>query len=78
MTEIAAPAPLTREEAAPVALPGGDPAWLAAIRQAAAAAFREAPWPSSARDEDWHRTPQIERLDPASFAVAVGGGKDLP
>jgi Fe-S cluster assembly protein SufD len=78
LTEIAAPAPLTREEAAPVALPGGDPAWLAAIRQAAAAAYREAPWPSSARDEDWHRTPQIERLDPASFAVAVGGGKDLP
>lgn len=57
-----------REDAAPVALAGGDPAWLAGLRQAALAAYREAPWPSSGRDEDWRRTPQIDKLDPASFA----------
>jgi Fe-S cluster assembly protein SufD len=78
LTEIAAPSPLTRGETAPVALPGGDPAWLAAVRQAALAAYREAPWPSSTRDEDWRRTPQIDRLDPASFPVAAGGGRELP
>ncbi|MGC1184786.1 MAG: Fe-S cluster assembly protein SufD [Candidatus Dormiibacterota bacterium] len=59
---------VTREEATPVALAGGDPAWLAGLRQAALAAYREVPWPSSSRDEDWRRTPQIDKLDPASFS----------
>ena len=68
MSEIAAPPQLTREEAAAVALPGGDPAWLAALRRTALAAYREAPWPSSTRDEDWRRTSQIDKLDPANFA----------
>jgi len=58
---------VTREEAVPVALAGGDPSWLAGLRQAALAAYREVPWPSSTRDEDWRRTPQIDKLDPASF-----------
>ncbi|MGH7643782.1 MAG: Fe-S cluster assembly protein SufD [Candidatus Dormibacteria bacterium] len=59
---------LSREEASPVALAGGDPAWLASLRQTALAAYREAPWPSSTRDEDWRRTPQIDKLDPAKFS----------
>ncbi len=48
-------------------LPGGDPYWLRALREAALAAYREVPWPSSSRDEDWRRTPQIDRLDPSTF-----------
>ena len=79
LTETAASSRLTREEATTVALPGGDPSWLASLRQAALAAYREAPWPSSTRDEDWRRTPQIDKLDPANFAEpeALGAG-ELP
>jgi Fe-S cluster assembly protein SufD len=68
LTETVASPGLTREEASTVALAGGDPGWLAALREAALAAYREAPWPSSTRDEDWRRTPQIDKLDPASYA----------
>jgi Fe-S cluster assembly protein SufD len=70
---------MTREEATTVALADGDPDWLTALRQTALAAYREAPWPSSSRDEDWRRTPQIDKLDPANFAEpqALGSG-ELP
>ena len=68
MAETAHAYRLTREEATAVALAGGDPVWFAELREAALAAYREAPWPSSGRDEDWRRTPQIDRLDPASFS----------
>jgi Fe-S cluster assembly protein SufD len=62
-----------------VALAGGDPGWLAALRETALAAYREAPWPSSTRDEDWRRTPQIDKLDPASYAEPdLGGDGELP
>jgi Fe-S cluster assembly protein SufD len=67
LTVTDASSPVTREEAVPVALAGGDPAWLVGLRQAALAAYREVPWPSSTRDEDWRRTPQIDKLDPATF-----------
>ncbi|HVB14303.1 MAG TPA: Fe-S cluster assembly protein SufD [Candidatus Dormibacteraeota bacterium] len=80
MTETAESSQLTREEASTVALAGGDPPWLAALRQAALAAYREAPWPSSTRDEDWRRTPQIDKLDPANFTEPkpVGDGEPPP
>ncbi len=80
MTESAASSRLTREEATTVALAGGDPGWLAALRQTALSAYREAPWPSSTRDEDWRRTPQIDKLDPANFAEpqALGQGDLAP
>ena len=68
LTETAAPSRVSREEATTVELAGGEPAWFASLRQAALAAYREAPWPSSTRDEDWRRTPQIDKLDPAAFA----------
>jgi Fe-S cluster assembly protein SufD len=68
LTETAASPRLSREEATAVALAGGDPAWLSSLRRTALAAYREAPWPSSLRDEDWRRTPQIDKLDPANFA----------
>jgi len=70
---------MTREEASTVALVGGDPGWLASLRQTALAAYREVPWPSSTRDEDWRRTPQIDKLDPAKFAEPQGLDKgELP
>lgn len=72
MTEPVASSRLSREEATTVALTGGDPVWLAALRQTALAAYREAPWPSSTRDEDWRRTPQIDKLDPANFTEPCG------
>jgi Fe-S cluster assembly protein SufD len=68
LTETVVSPVLTREEASTVALAGGDPGWLAALRDTALAAYREAPWPSSTRDEDWRRTPQIDKLDPAGYA----------
>lgn len=72
MTEIAGTSRVLREDATPVVLTGGEPAWFAGLRQAALAAYREAPWPSSSRDEDWRRTPQIDKLDPAAFAEPDG------
>ncbi|MGH7611037.1 MAG: Fe-S cluster assembly protein SufD [Candidatus Dormibacteria bacterium] len=32
------------------------------------------PWPASGRDEDWRRSPQIDRLDPAAFAAGADLG----
>jgi Fe-S cluster assembly protein SufD len=79
LTETVASPGLTREEASTVALAGGDPGWLAALRETALAAYREAPWPSSTRDEDWRRTPQIDKLDPASYAEpGTTGDGELP
>jgi Fe-S cluster assembly protein SufD len=79
LTETVASPGLTREEASTVALAGGDPGWLAVLREAALAAYREVPWPSSTRDEDWRRTPQIDKLDPASYVdPEVGGDGELP
>lgn len=79
MTETVATPGLTREEASTVALAGGDPGWLAALRETALAAYREAPWPSSTRDEDWRRTPQIDKLDPGSYAEPnLDGDDQLP
>ena len=51
-----------------------EPARVRELRQTAAVAYAEAPWPSSARDEDWRRTPQIDRLDPARFQLAPAAG----
>ncbi len=80
MTETAASSRLSREEATAVALAGGDPDWLSSLRRAALAAYREAPWPSSSRDEDWRRTPQIDKLDLAKFVepAALGKGEIPP
>jgi len=79
LTETPASSRMTREEAVAVALAGGDPAWLAGLRQTALSAYREVPWPSSARDEDWRRTPQIDKLDPAKFAEPQDlGAGELP
>jgi len=79
LTETVAAPGLTREEASTIALAGGDPDWLAALRETALAAYREAPWPSSTRDEDWRRTPQIDKLDPASYAEPDSSDKgELP
>lgn len=79
MTETVASPGLTREEASTVALAGGDPGWLVALRETALAAYREAPWPSSTRDEDWRRTPQIDKLDPARYAEPdIRGDGELP
>ena len=61
-------APLTRESALAASLKGGEPLALARLRELALAAYREMPWPSSTRDEDWRRTAQIDKLDPASFS----------
>ena len=61
-------APLTRESALPASLEGGEPLALSRLRELALAAYREMPWPSSTRDEDWRRTAQIDKLDPASFS----------
>jgi Fe-S cluster assembly protein SufD len=49
-----------------------------ALRETALAAYREAPWPSSSRDEDWRRSPQIDKLDPATFAEPEGSCGALP
>ncbi|HEY6539142.1 MAG TPA: Fe-S cluster assembly protein SufD [Candidatus Dormibacteraeota bacterium] len=68
MTETSPPPGMTREDAIPAALCGGEPSWLATQRQTALAAYREVPWPASTRDEDWRRTPQIDKLDPAAWA----------
>ncbi len=75
MTETAASSLVSREDAPPAQLAGGDPEAMAAFRGRALAAYRELPWPASSRDEDWRRTPQVDRLDPAAFAVspALGG-----
>ncbi|MGB6771542.1 MAG: hypothetical protein WBF51_06005, partial [Candidatus Dormiibacterota bacterium] len=79
LTETVASPALTREEASTLALAGGDPGWLAALRETALAAYREAPWPSSTRDEDWRRTPQIDKLDPGSYAEPdLDGDLQLP
>jgi Fe-S cluster assembly protein SufD len=48
------------------------------MRETALAAYREAPWPSSTRDEDWRRTPQIDKLDPAVFADPDGSVGTVP
>ncbi|MGH7640793.1 MAG: Fe-S cluster assembly protein SufD [Candidatus Dormibacteria bacterium] len=73
---IVTPRP-TRERAEAVALEGGDPDFLSALRDSARAAYQEAPWPSSSRDEAWRRTPQIDRFDPAAFALPEGPLADL-
>ena len=69
MTQLVRTTQLTRDDAPLGELAGGDPRFLRALREAALSAYREAPWPSSSRDEDWRRTPQIDRLDPASYAL---------
>ncbi len=46
------------------------------MRTAAAAAYSELPWPSSGRDEDWRRTPQIDKLNPSDFQP-YGDSSDL-
>ncbi len=51
-----------------------EPTRVQELRQIAAAAYAEGPWPSSARDEDWRRTPQVDRLDPARFQLAPAAG----
>ena len=63
---------LGRESAQPAEIEGGDPSWLSELRQTALAAYRELPWPSSSRDEDWRRTSQIDKLDPAAFQPEAG------
>jgi len=79
LTQISGSSPVTREEAATVALAGGEPVWLTSLREAALAAYREVPWPSSSRDEDWRRTPQIDKLNPATFTEPHAlAGSELP
>jgi len=73
MTELVATGSLTREDAPLAELPGGEPRFLRSLREAARSAYREAPWPSSSRDEDWRRTPQIDRLDPGAYSLPGGG-----
>lgn len=70
-TEAAA---FTRDSAVPARLPGGEPEAVSHLRQQALAAYREIPWPSSARDEDWRRTPLVDKLDPAAYLPATPGG----
>ena len=67
-------APFTRDSAVPAELEGGEPKAVSHLRQQALAAYREMPWPSSTRDEDWRRTPQVDKLDPASYLPATPGG----
>ncbi|HUY56106.1 MAG TPA: Fe-S cluster assembly protein SufD [Candidatus Nanopelagicaceae bacterium] len=79
MSELATSAPaLTRERVTAAQLPGGDPAFVASLRQAAAAAYREEPWPSSTRDEDWRRTPQVDKLDPANYSEPATSARATP
>jgi Fe-S cluster assembly protein SufD len=53
----------------------GSPEWLATRRRSAWAAYSELPFPSSARDEDWRRTP-INRLELERFDVTAEAGDD--
>ncbi|MHB1525903.1 MAG: Fe-S cluster assembly protein SufD [Candidatus Dormibacteria bacterium] len=69
---------LARDRVTVAELPAGDPAFVVGLRQAAAAAYREEPWPSSSRDEDWRRTPQIDRLDPADYSEPAPAGRPMP
>ncbi len=71
MTQLAGLEPLGRETAPHLELPGGDPGFVRRLREAARAAYREAPWPSSSRDEDWRRTPQVDKLDPGRYSLAA-------
>ena len=71
MADVLAGSPLTREEATAAEFPGGDPEAVAHLRRLALSAYREIPWPSSTRDEDWRRSPQVDRLDPAAFRPAA-------
>ena len=78
MAELTArSAQLGRETAVPATLSGGEPVAVTHLRELALAAHREAPWPSSSRDEDWRRTPQVDRLDPASFRPLEGPSWEL-
>ncbi len=78
MAELTArSAELGRESALAATLPGGEPAAVTHLRELALAAYREAPWPSSSRDEDWRRTPQVDRLDPAAFRPLEGRSWEL-
>jgi Fe-S cluster assembly protein SufD len=70
-TDVAA---FTRDSAVPAELEGGEPEAISHLRRQALAAYREIPWPSSTRDEDWRRTPQVDKLDPASYLPATPGG----
>jgi len=75
---VASTGTLARDRVTVAELPGGDPAYVAGLRQAAAAAYREEPWPSSTRDEDWRRTPQVDKLDPASYSEPSAPGQEMP
>ena len=77
MTEVAGLEPLTRETAPLAEFEGGDPDFVRQLRQAAQAAYREAPWPSSARDEDWRRTPQVDKLDPGRYSLGGDPGSTM-
>ena len=77
MSELLGLRPLTKDSTPLGELPGGDPDFVRTLREAAAAAYREAPWPSSSRDEDWRRTPQIDKLDPAVYAVPSASHSSL-
>jgi Fe-S cluster assembly protein SufD len=70
-------AELGRESATAASLAGGEPGAVTRLRELALAAYREAPWPSSSRDEDWRRTPQVDRLDPADFRPLEGPSWEL-
>ncbi|MHB8393878.1 MAG: Fe-S cluster assembly protein SufD [Candidatus Dormibacteria bacterium] len=78
MSELISLRPMTRDDAPPAELPGGDPDFLRKLRTAAGAAYREAPWPSSSRDEDWRRTPQIDKLDLARYSAPGANTTTLP
>ena len=69
--------PLTKDSTPLAELPDGDPDFVRSLREAAGAAYREAPWPSSSRDEDWRRTPQIDKLDPAAYALPSASSSSL-
>lgn len=75
---VSAPGQLSREAAPELQLSGGDPERLREFRAAARAAYRELPWPSSSRDEDWRRTPQIDRLDLAALTPGDGTEGSAP
>ncbi|MHB1500155.1 MAG: Fe-S cluster assembly protein SufD [Candidatus Dormibacteria bacterium] len=74
MTELAQTEALGRETAPLLELDGGDLAFVRRLRESAQAAYREAPWPSSSRDEDWRRTPQVDKLDPALYSLGASSG----
>ncbi|HUY98657.1 MAG TPA: Fe-S cluster assembly protein SufD [Verrucomicrobiae bacterium] len=69
MTTIAPSSPPSAVE--PLRPPWDEPPSLRALREAGAVASRVLAWPSSSRDEEWRRTAQIDRLDPARFAQPV-------